>query len=331
MSSTYSLYPYIYCGYRNFPPPYLTRHSIEQFRIHFRSNDDDNAGSGFYGRYEFLNQSHSLFSSICRSPFDSIIYVNETDKPSGNLSSNGYPENIICEWSYITTSGFQFNLELSVLELEGSKTKDPPQGCQTSVLRIYSEGQINELCGKQEKISYILTKSNWFTVQFISLRRQTRELFRGFYLSWTVVQVRTNLNNYQCLLSNDYFDCKEFSNKENETLFCIHRSLICDGYIHCQPLSNNDEHSQECIAKFSSFSYLLILRRCFIWILIVITISIAMLCICSIIIFLFIKAQQRRHDERLLNGKSTKWTKVYLDNNQDLSHMKMLEQTVTSV
>ena len=48
------------------------------------------------------------------------------NEPSGNLSSNGYPENLICEWSYVTTRGFQFHLELNLLEMEGSKTKDPP-------------------------------------------------------------------------------------------------------------------------------------------------------------------------------------------------------------
>ncbi|CAF5186051.1 unnamed protein product, partial [Rotaria sp. Silwood1] len=147
---------------------------------------------GFYGRYEFLNKSNILFSSTCPSPFDPTIYINETEQPSGNISSNGYPQNVICEWSYTTTIGFQFNLELTILDLEGSKTKDPPHGCQSSVLKIYSEGRIDELCGQEKNLSFILTNSNWFTLQFISLIRQTQEPLQGFHLSWTIVQVKTN-------------------------------------------------------------------------------------------------------------------------------------------
>ncbi|CAF3689170.1 unnamed protein product [Rotaria sordida] len=348
ISSTYYLHPYIYCGYRNFPPPYLTSRSTEQFRIHFRSNDDTDAGLGFYGRYEFLNASNILFSSTCRSPFDPIIYINETEQPSGNLSSNGYSENVICEWSYTTTIGFQFNLALIVLDLEGSKTKDPPQGCQSSVLRIYSEGRIDEFCGQEKNLPFILTNSNWFTLQFISLTRQTQEQLQGFQLSWTIVQVKTNITNNQCLLSNDYFDCKKISNNINETLFCIHRSLICDGYIHCQPLSNDDEYSQNCFQNFSirpHFLSLLNLRQHYILILIVIILLIVMLCIISIFIFLFIKKKRRRQEEHLPNETKTKMTEICIhtddddddgdddndNNDQDLSHMSILEQAVTTV
>ncbi|CAF3720237.1 unnamed protein product [Rotaria socialis] len=353
ISSTYYSYPYIYCGYRNFPPPYLTSRLTEQYRIHFRSNDDTEAGLGFYGRYEFLNESNILFSSVCRSPFDSIIHINETEQPSGNLSSNGYPENVICEWSYATTNGFQFNLELTMLDLEGSKTKDPPQGCQSSVLRIYSEGKIEELCG-QEKDIYILTNSNWFTLQFISLNRQTQDPLQGFSLSWTIVQVKNTLNNNQCLLSNDYFDCKKFSNNRNETLFCIHRSLICDGNVHCQPLSKDDEYPNNCLENFSPRSHFiswLIKHQNYIFIFIVIILSIVMLCISIILIFLCIRTRRRRqrqeqqeqqHEQECLSDETkTKSTKVSLYNNddnddddnndRDLSHLSILEETVTTV
>ena len=60
-SSTHSIYPYIYCGYRNFPPPFLTSRTTEEFRVHFRSNDDLETGLGFDGRYLFLNRTNRLF------------------------------------------------------------------------------------------------------------------------------------------------------------------------------------------------------------------------------------------------------------------------------
>jgi hypothetical protein len=332
-SSTYDLYPYTYCGYRNFPPPYLTARSTKQFRVHFRSNDDSDTGLGFDGRYQFLNQSNYLFSSLCRSPFDPIIYINQTEQPSGNLSSNGYPENIICEWSYKTGYGFQFNLELIILEMEGSKTKDPPQGCQSSVLRISSEGRVDELCGQQENISFILTNSNWFTLQFISLIRQTKESLRGFHLSWTVVQIKMN---DQCLLSDDYFDCKKSSNEINETSFCIHRSLICDGYVQCQPLSDDDELASNCFqtsSSHSSFLPLTFLRQYYIFILIGFILSILMLCIGIVLIFLIIKTKPRTQKEHIRKEKKKKSTKVYLydEDDQDLSGMSMMEQAVTTV
>lgn len=306
--SKYHLYPFVYCGYRNFPAPYLTIRSTQQFRVHFRSNDDSEAGLGFDGLYQFLNQSSPLFSSICRSPFDPIIYINETMDPSGNISSKGYPENVICEWTYVTKHGLQFNLELNMLEMEGSKTKESPQGCQSSVLRIFSEKGIDELCGQQEKTSYFLTNSHWFTIQFISLTRQTKEPLRGFQLFWTVVQVKSNLTDNKCLLSNEYFDCKKTSNSTTTDSFCIHRSLLCDGQVHCQPLSNDDELSSNCFlmiptrSKFSlpiltsSSSYLSFLHQNLIIIIIIFILCIIMLCVAVILIFLLIKMKRREQE-----------------------------------
>ena len=256
------LHPFIYCGYRNFPPPYLTGRSIDRFHVHFRSNDDTDAGLGFDGRYLFVNQSSALFSSTCRSPFDPVIDVEMKDQPSGNLSSDGYPENVICEWSYTTSRAHQFNLQLNLLEMEGTKTKDPLQGCQASVLRIFSEGRLDEFCGQQETIFYYLTNSNWFQLQFISLTRQSKEPLRGFQLTWTIVQVTSNLHPPPS--TDDYFDCRKPSNQSNGTSFCIHRSLICDGYVHCQPLSSDDETSSECLqslAVSSRWSLITFLRR----------------------------------------------------------------------
>jgi hypothetical protein len=227
-----------------------------------------------------------------------------------------------------------------MLEMEGSKTKDPPQGCQSSVLRISSEGRIDELCGIQENISYILTNSNWFTLQFISLIRQTKEQLRGFHLSWTIVQLKTNLTNHQCLISNDYFDCSKSSTNINETSFCIHRSLICDGYIHCQPLSNNDELPSHCLEISplrSRFKPSVFLRQHYILILIIFILSIVILSISIILIFLMIKTKRRTQKEILSKEKKKKSsTKIYLYNDddnddQDLSGMNMIEQAVTTV
>jgi hypothetical protein len=366
LSPNYYLHPFIYCGYRNFPSPYLTIRSTKEFRIHFRSNDDLEAGLGFDGRYQFLNQSNILFSSSCRSPFDPIIYINETNESSGNLSSNGYPENVICEWSYVTTRGFQFNLELNMLEMEGSKTKDPPQGCQSSVLRIYSEGRIDELCGTQEKIYYFLTDSNWFTIQFISLNRQTKEPLRGFQLLWTVVQIKSELTNNQCLLSEEYFDCKNTLNNTITNSFCIHRSLLCDGHIHCQPVSNEDELPSNCFlmiptrSKFSlpissSSSSSSFLHQHFILIITICILCITMLCVATILIFLLIKMKRRQQElpiskdikieqdqkrrRRRRNQQDNlslrkKSIQTYLDddeNDQDLIGINMMEQAVTTV
>ena len=359
-SSKFYLHPFIYCGYRNFPSPYLTIRSTRQFRVHFRSNDDSDSGLGFDGRYQFLNQTNSLFSSFCRTPFDPIIYINETNEPTGNISSNGYPENIICEWSYMTTHGYQFNLELTMLEIEGSKTKDPPQGCQSAVLRIYSEGRIDELCGQQEKVYYFLTDSNWFTIQFISLNRQTKEPFRGFELYWTIVQVKSAQTNNQCLLSNEYFDCKTTSNSTTDIdSFCIHRSLLCDGRVQCQPLSNDDERSSNCflmiptrskISLPTSSSSQSFLHQHLILILIIFILCITMLIVATILIFLLIKMKRRQQqvpipqdikkkrrqqqqDNLSLRKKSIQ---TYLDddaeeNNQDLIGINMMEQAITTV
>jgi len=359
-SSAFYLHPFIYCGYRNFPSPFLTTRSTQQFRVHFRSNDDSESGVGFEGRYQFLNQSNTFFSSFCRSPFDPIIYINETNEPSGNVSSNGYPENVICERSYVTTHGFQFNLELNMLEIEGSKTKDPPQGCQSSILRIYSEGRTDELCGQQENIYYFLTDSNWFTIQFISLNRQTKEPLRGFRLLWTVVQVRSNITDNQCLLPNEYFYCKKSSNSTTAN-FCIHRSLLCDGHVHCQPLSNDDELPSNCFlmiptrSRYSlSISSSSFLQEHLILIITIFILCITMLCIAMILIFLLIqmrrrqpqvsrpkeikknrrRRRQKQQDDLSLRKKSIQ---TYLDDddredkNQELMGKNMMEQAVTTV
>ena len=358
-SSKFSSYPFIYCGYRNYPSPYLTIRSTEQFRIHFRSNDDANVGLGFDGRYQFLNQSNIYFSSSCRSPFDPMIYINETDKPSGNLSSNGHRENVICEWTYITRTGFQFNLELNMLEIEGSQAKDPPQGCQSSVLRIISQRHIDELCGQRENDYYFLTDTHWFTIQYISLRRQTKEALHGFRLLWTVVQVQSNNTDNQCLSSNDYFDCKKTSTSIVRDSFCVHRSLLCDGRVHCQPLSNNDELSSICSHKIpthSKFSLptltsISFLHQHLILIIITIILCIVMLCVAIILMFLLIKMKRKQHQIRVSKeikieqhrprqtqqdhlSSKIKSNQIYFDdeeNNQRLLEMNTMEQTVTTV
>ncbi len=326
-SLTYNLYPHYYCGYRNFPPPYLTERSTKEFRIHFRSNDDSDAGLGFDGRYQFINETNILFSPICRSPFESIMHINASEQSSGNLSSNGYPENVICEWSYKTIEKFQFNIELTMLEIEGSKTKDPPQGCQSSVLRIYSEGRTDEFCGTQEKIFYFLTNTNWFTVQFISLNRQTKEYLRGFYLSWIIIQTKNN----PCLLSDDYIYCEKSSNFIDAISFCLHRSLICNNHIQCQSLSNEDKLQLNCLPISSSnsrFKPSVFLRQHYILILIIFILSMIICCIGMILIFLIIKTKRQTKNKSI--------TKTDLcdddnDDNQDLSGMSMLEQAVTTV
>jgi len=251
-----------------------------------------------------------------------------------------------------------------MLEMEGSKTKDPPQGCQSSVLRIYSEGRIDELCGQQEKVYCFLTDSNWFTIQFISLNRQTKEPLRGFQLLWTVVQIKSNLTNNQCLLSEEYFDCKKTLNSTIANSFCIHRSLLCDGHVHCQPASNEDELSSNCFlmiptrSKFSlpisSPSSSSFLHQHLILIITIFILCITMLCVATTLIFLLIKMkrrqqevqipkdmkeqqqQKRRRRQKQQDNVSLrkKSTQTYLDddeNNQDLIGINMMEQAVTTV
>lgn len=362
-SSLLYAHPFRYCGYRNFPSPFLTLRSTELFRVHFRSNDDYETGLGFEGRYRFFNRSNSLFSLpstlACRSPFDSIIYVNETSEPSGNLSSDGYPENVVCEWSFVTTRGFQFLLELNTLQIEGSKTKDPPQGCQTTVLRIYSEGRIDELCGQQEEIYFVTTDSNWFTVQFISLNRQTKELLRGFLLYWTVIETKTTPSDAQCSHADQYFFCKKTTNHTMHN-FCIHRSLLCDGHSHCQPLSSDDEHPSNCYMMIPSRSkYSLpvsptaasFVRQHLILISIIFVLCLTMFCIALTLICLLIRMRRRQQelqspkrqrenqqDDLLLRKKSAQ---TYLDddeddddddeNNLDYVAVNRMEQAVTTV
>jgi hypothetical protein len=250
-----------------------------------------------------------------------------------------------------------------MLEMEGSKTKDPPQGCQSSVLRIYSEGRIDELCGQQEKIYYFLTDSNWFTIQFISLNRQTKEPLRGFQLLWTIVQMKSNLTNNQCLLSEEYFDCKKTLNSTIENSFCIHRSLLCDGHVHCQPVSNEDELSSNCflmIPTRSKFSLPILsssssfLHQHLILIITICILCITMLCVATILIFLLIKMKGRSQDVQIRKDMKKeqeqkrrrrqnqqdnlslrkKSIQTYLDdeeNNQDLIGNNMMEQAVTTV
>ncbi|CAF1387450.1 unnamed protein product [Adineta ricciae] len=354
-SSIFYVHPFRYCGYRNFPSPFLSVRSTELFRIHFRSNDDADAGLGFEGRYQFVNQSNSLFSpAICRTPFDSIVYVNETNEPSGNISSDGYPENVICEWSYVTSRGFQFLLELNLLQIEGSKTKDPPQGCQTAVLRIYSEGRIDELCGQQEEIYYFTTESNWFTIQFISLNRQTKELLRGFHIYWTVIETRTKSVDQRCSLSDEYFYCKKTANHSIGN-FCIHRSLLCDGHSHCQPISNDDEHPSNCYMMIPSrvkqplalpSSTLSFFHQHLLLIVIIFVLCLTMLCIVFILICLLIKMKRRQQDRQSSKRRRTnqrddlllrkKSLQTYSDEEEEDEddgehHINRMEQAVTTV
>jgi hypothetical protein len=346
-SSTSQSYghPFVYCGYRNFPSPYLTLRSTEQFRVHFRSNDDSDAGLGFDARYLFINRSSEYVSKSCRSPFDSVIYVNESNEHYGTVTSDGYPENSICEWSFVAGRGFQFHLEVSVLEMEGSKTKDPPQGCQSSVLRIYGEGRVDELCGQQEKTYYFLTESNWFTLQFLSLLRQTKEPLRGFQLSWTVVQMKSDES---CVSPDEYFDCQKYSNQSGTTKpFCIHRSLICDGHVHCQPLSTDDELPSNCFRMIpsrsrsstsSSPSSVSFLRQHLILISTVLILCVTMILIATVLIFLLIK-MKRQQPKRSANRRQKRFSarkkssQAYLDddNERDLSAVSMMEQAVTTV
>ena len=272
--------------------------STEQFRVHFRSNDDSDAGLGFDARYLFLNRSSSLIRSspACRSPFDPIIFVNQSNEHFGTFSSDGYPENLLCEWSLITGKGFAFSVEISLLEIEGSKTKDPPQGCQSAVLRIYSERRMDELCGQQEKTYHFLTDSNWFTVQFLSLIRQTKEPLRGFQLSWTIVR------SGHCPSDDEYFDCQPNSNRTAADGFCIHRSLICDGRSQCQPYSNADEVPSNCFrmvtpsTRLSSPSWKDFLRQNRILIATLVLLCVTMFSIATVLVFILVRMKQQRRE-----------------------------------
>ena len=328
-SLNYQIHPFIYCGYRNFPSPYLTDRLTNDFRIHFRSNDDLDAGLGFDGRYQFINRSHSFFSSsICPTPFDPIIFLNETEQPSGYFSSQGYPENVICEWSYRTSEGFRFNLDLTVLQIEGSKSKDPPQGCQSAVLRIYSEGRIEELCGTQENPFFFLTNSNWFTVQFLSFNRLTKEQLTGFNLSWIIVEIPRDRSS--CSLS-DFIACEKTSNHIDAKLFCLHQELICNGSIECQVLIDQDKLPSDCFERTSTnfpSKSSRFLREHYLFILIIAILSIVILTIGTILIFLIIQSK-RTHLHSRLTKRNFILRKHFDD--QDSTGMSMLEQTVTTV
>ena len=218
---------------------------------------------------------------------------------------------------------------------------------------------MDELCGQQENIYYFLTDSNWFTIQFISLNRQTKEPLRGFQLLWTVVQVKSNTTDNQCLLSNEYFYCKKTSNSTTPN-FCIHRSLLCDGHVHCQPLSNDDELPSNCFLMIPTRSrYLLpiasssFLHQHLILIITIFILCMTMLCIALVLIFLLIKMKRRQQEvqvakeirnnqprRRRQNPQDNlslrkKSIQTYLDddeeNNQDLIGIHMMEQAVTTV
>lgn len=328
-SLNYENHPFVYCGYRNFPSPYLTDRWTKDLRIHFRSNDDLDSGLGFDGRYQFLNRSHSFFSSSCPTPFDPIIFLNETDRPSGFISSHGYPENVICEWSYRTSEGLQFNLDLTVLQIEGSKSKDPPQGCQSAVLRIYSEGRIEERCGTEENPFFFLTNSNWFTVQFLSFNRLTKEQLTGFYLSWMIIEIPRN--DSTCSLVDHYIACEKTSNHIDAKLFCIHQELICNGSIDCQSLIDQDKLPSNCfertLDKFPSKSSRF-LREHYFLISIIVLLAIVILTIGLILIFLLIQNKRTHGHSRLT--KSNLILRKHFDD-QDSTGMSMLEQTVTTV
>lgn len=324
-SLNYQIHPFVYCGYRNFPSAYLTDRLTKEFRIHFRSNDDLDSGLGFDGRYQFINQSNSFFSSSCRTPFDPIIFINETEQVWGNLSSNGYPENVICEWSYRTSEGYQFNLDLTVLQIEGSQTKDPPQGCQSAVLRIFSEGSIKELCGTLETSFYFLTNSNWFTIQFLSFHRQTKEQLGGFHLNWLIIEIPSDRNS--CSLSDQYLACEKSSSNINASLFCIHQTLICNNSIQCQSLVDPTKLPLNCFEINSSNFHLKssrFFREHYILILIIVLLSIVIFIIGLILILLIIqnKRTHHHHSSRDIKNKL---------NDQDSMGMSMLEQTVTTV
>ena len=327
-SMSYQTHPFVYCGYRNFPPPYLTDRSTKEFRIHFRSNDDLDAGLGFDGRYQFVNQSNSYFSSsTCRTPFDPILLINETEQAWGNLSSNGYPENVICEWSYRTSEGFQFNLDLTVLQIEGSQTKDPPQGCQFAVLRIFSEGQIREFCGTLEQSFYFLTNSNWFTVQFVSFNRQTKEQLGGFHLNWLIVEIPFNRSS--CSLSDQYIFCEKSSNSINASNFCLHQALICNHSIQCQSYINREKLPLNCLQTRSTNFHLKssrFFREHYILIVIIVLLSIVIFIIGLILIYLIVQSKRSNSRETKSNLIKT----INLDD-QDSIGMSMLEQTVTTV
>ncbi|CAF5097014.1 unnamed protein product, partial [Rotaria sp. Silwood1] len=73
-------------------------------------------------------------------------------------------------------------------------------------------------------------------------------------------------------------------------------------------------------------------------IIIVTILFIVILCIASILIFLFIKKKQqqrRRQQEHIPNETKTNMTDIYIhaddNNDQDLIHMSILEQAVTTV
>jgi len=191
---------------------------------------------------------------------------------------------------------------------------------------------------------FFLTDSNWFTIQFLSLTRQTKEPLRGFRLFWTIIQLTSiNINrigeNNRCSLPEEYFDCGNLNGTSSQSL-CIRRSLVCDGHVHCQPISNNDELSSNCIPQshlISSSSTFF--RQHLILIIIVFSLCIIMFTIAIILIILLIKTKRRHEIHLSKNGKKKRRhiqkqhssKQSYLSNDQDLSGINMLEQAVTTV
>lgn len=332
-STRFQEHPILYCGYRNFPAPYLTLRSTDIFRIDFQSNDDGEESLGFDGRYQFINQSSSLINRSCRSPYDPIVQLNENDHPSGILSSNGYPENTICEWSYSTSNQFRFHLKINSLEIEGSKKRDAPQGCQSSVLRLLSEETVHEFCGKLEQPFDYFTKSNWFVVQFISFTRQTREQLGGFNMSWTRVKLKRSMELGQNRTDDNYFDCQASTNASNQTAFLIPKILVCDDFVHCSPISDLDESSSICyrrqsIKLFSTLSKLsLFIQRHLNWILPLFVVTILMISGFLIVRRIISSSQQA---ENSIANEIRSRPKASI-NDQDFSNPGLIEQAVTTV
>ncbi|CAF1368779.1 unnamed protein product, partial [Didymodactylos carnosus] len=308
-----------YCGYRNFPAPYLSYKSISLLRLEFRTNDDNNGGLGFDGRYKFINKTTIKKSIIneCSSPFENYIYINENDQQSGNILSpnypNSYPEQIVCEWKLKTNPGYYFSIIINSLDLEGSLKKDPPIGCQTSVLRIiHGHQQIdnttnyisNELCGNDLfdddsphlHLKYHLTFENWFIIQFITLSRSTKEQLKGFNLTWTLLKEHGLNETYPCL---DNFDCGKM---------CISSTLICDGYINCEPFSKNDELNCENNIQIS------FIKKHSILFIIVFILCIIMFWFLLLFILLVLRTKRKRKRQTLSSANHTNSNHINNDN-----------------
>ena len=148
------------------------------------------------------------------------------------------------------------------------------------------------------------TNSNWFTIQFISLTRLTKEPLGGFQLSWTIVQMKDFLPEAEypsaTARKKNQFGCKTDGDDLNGTSFYIHRSLVCDGYVHCQPISNEDELASICPPTNHSMTDLLsssmksIFRKHFIFIFVVSSVVLLLICLTSICVIIIQRQKQRR-------------------------------------